>query len=100
LLLLFSLITENSALRIFSSDSASLSNWSIEFLIFISSCLPINVDIKLPFLSKRFTINKRYLDHYSLTKTIVNKLIFVIIKKVNFFTRLIKSINFLIWGDV
>ena len=33
------------------------------------------------FLSKRLTINKRYLDNYSLTKTIVNKLIFVIIKK-------------------
>ena len=33
------------------------------------------------FLSKRLTINKRYLDNCSLTKTIVNKLIFVIIKK-------------------
>ena len=33
------------------------------------------------FLSKRLTINKRYLDHCSLTKTIVNKLIFVIMKK-------------------
>ena len=33
------------------------------------------------FLTKRLAINKRYLDHYSLTKTIVNKLIFVIIKK-------------------
>jgi len=33
------------------------------------------------FLSKRLTTNKRYLDHCSLTKTIVNKLIFVIIEK-------------------
>jgi len=33
------------------------------------------------FLAKRLTINKRYLDHCSLTKTIVNKLNFVIIKK-------------------
>ena len=30
--------------------------------------------------SKGLTINKRYLDHYSLTKTIVNKMIFVIMK--------------------
>ncbi|MBW3074303.1 hypothetical protein CU303_01250 [Prochlorococcus marinus str. MU1417] len=36
------------------------------------------------FLSKRLTINKRYLDNCSLTKTIVNKLIFVIIKKLIF----------------
>jgi len=27
----------------------------IDFLIFISSCLPIKVDIKLPFLSNRLT---------------------------------------------
>ncbi len=33
------------------------------------------------FLQKKLTINKRYLDNCSLTKTIVNKLIFVIIKK-------------------
>ena len=33
------------------------------------------------FLSKRLTINKRYLDNCSLSKTIVIKLIFVIIKK-------------------
>jgi hypothetical protein len=33
------------------------------------------------FLSKRFTIKKRFFDNSSLTKTIVNKLIFVIIKK-------------------
>ena len=33
------------------------------------------------FLKKRFTINMRYLDHCSMNKTIVNKLIFVIIKK-------------------
>ena len=33
------------------------------------------------FLSKRLTINKRNLENCSLTKTIVNKLIFVIIKK-------------------
>ena len=36
------------------------------------------------FLSKRITINKRYLDNCRLTKTIVNKLIFVIIKKLIF----------------
>ena len=36
------------------------------------------------FLTKRLAINKRYFDHYSLTKTIVNKLIFVIIKKLFF----------------
>ena len=33
------------------------------------------------FLTKRLAIDKRYLDNCSLTKTIVNKLIFVIIKK-------------------
>ena len=33
------------------------------------------------FLAKTLAINERYLDHYSLTKTIVNHLIFVIIKK-------------------
>ena len=33
------------------------------------------------FLSKKLSINKHYLDHCSMTKTIVNKLIFVIIKK-------------------
>ncbi len=33
------------------------------------------------FLTKRFAINKSYLDNCSLAKTIVNELIFVIIKK-------------------
>ncbi len=33
------------------------------------------------FLAKRLAINKRYLDNCSLAKTIVNELIFVIIKK-------------------
>ena len=33
------------------------------------------------FLTRTLAINKRYIDHCSLTKTIVNKLIFVIIKK-------------------
>ena len=33
------------------------------------------------FLSKRLTINKRYLDHCPMIKTIVNKMFFVIIKK-------------------
>ncbi len=36
------------------------------------------------FLTKRLAINKRYLDHCSLVKTIVNKLIFVIIDKLIF----------------
>ena len=40
------------------------------------------------FLSKRLTINKRYLGNCSLSKAIVNKLIFVIIKKVQFFKNL------------
>ena len=40
------------------------------------------------FLSKRLTISKRYLDNCSLTKTIVNMLIFVIIKQVHFFKSL------------
>ena len=33
------------------------------------------------FLTKRLAINKHYLDHCSMTKTIVNKLNFVIMKK-------------------
>ena len=40
------------------------------------------------FLSKRLTFCVRYFDHFSLTKTIVNKMIFVIIKKVHFFKSL------------
>ena len=43
------------------------------------------------FLTKRLAINKRYLDYCSLTKTIVNKLIFVIIKKF-IFTKSLGSV--------
>ena len=53
--MLFSLITENSALTISSGDFVLLASLSIESLIFNSSCLPIKVDTKLPLLSKRLT---------------------------------------------
>ena len=48
---------------------------------FVRYFLSANAINNSMFLSKRLTINKRYFDNCSLTKTIVNKLIFVIIKK-------------------
>jgi len=55
----------------------------LDFL-FIPYFLSANAINNSMFLSKILTINERYLDNCSLTKTIVNKLIFVIIKKLIF----------------
>ena len=49
---IFPFIEENSALIISSRGSNSSFNLSIEFFIFISSCLPIKVDNKVPFHQK------------------------------------------------
>ncbi|MBW3044287.1 hypothetical protein CU304_06695 [Prochlorococcus marinus str. MU1415] len=52
---------------------------------FLSYLLSANsINIILCFFSEKLTINKRYLDHCSLIKTIVNKMIFVIIERLIF----------------
>ena len=55
-----------------------------KFLFFTSFIVSKFNKYNSMFFTKRLTINKRYLENYSLTKTIVNELIFVIIEKLIF----------------